>query len=120
MSDKKLTQEEFEAELQRQLQDTTKMVASIKMINSPIWEFPIWQEMLNAVAEFKRNGYKITYWDPKETIFKASEFAVPLVEGETESVIIIAEPKAKLPKLKCHHYHLITLAATLEIQYVEL
>jgi hypothetical protein len=76
-----------------------------------------WIGMLAAVADFKRNGYKITYWSPEEEIPELMALGTELVSQESEAVVIVTgnAKELKLPKLKCPHYHLIEVVPQLKI-----
>ena len=120
-----LSKEEFQEQLQEQLETTAKMVATTIYTQESIVGSPIWNKMLEAVKEFKRNGYKIVYHAPNEIIPELDEIAEKLIEGETESIVIILSDARliKLPTLNCHHYHLIELLSDypeLKITYIEL
>lgn len=125
MKKDKLSQKEFEAELQKQLEESAKQVATTVFKQDSIIGTPAWYEMLEAAAQFRRNGYKITYWAPNEIIPELDSIASKLVEGETESVVIILGDLrlTKLPSLSCHHYHTIELLTDfprIKITYTEL
>jgi deoxyhypusine synthase len=118
-----MSKEEFEAELQKHMKEAAASVGVTKhTYDVPIWESPVWEQLLGAVQAFKNNGYKITYWAPSEIIPQLDEIAVRLVENETESVVIITGDVnlCPLPALNCHHYHLITLLPEFNVKYVEL
>jgi len=70
-----------------------------------------WIEGINIAKNFARQGYKLVFAGRPEKLPEGFEV---FNEEEGCSVVILAEEsmktlKPRLQKLRCHHYHLITL-----------
>ncbi len=107
----RLTQEEFEVELQRLTAEASASIANPVLKQDSFVGSPKWEELLQLINNYKLSNYKICHYIPNEVIPELETLGTLLEDGEGEPYVVIVSDSMKLKDIpKCHAEHYITIS----------